>query len=281
MKRSDLLDRIEVKSPCSEIWDEMFGNDEIRFCSHCAKDVHNLSAMTRKTAAELITRSNGNICVRYEKDQSGKIINMPTKPTQIARRANFAARIIATSLAITSLTYAQTDQTPKNESVTQNDGREKKASNSDKAVGGMNGAITDPSGALIVNARVVLISKTNGESRETKSSDSGTYAFGKVPVDNYELKIESPGFKKALVTGLTVKEDEETRMSVMLEISEATTGILAIADLPPLETATPELSTIITQRQIIELPKSARNVADLLNLKPVITPTPQKKKKKK
>lgn len=281
MKRSDLLDRIEVKSPFSEIWDEMFGNDEIRFCSHCTKDVHNLSAMTRKTAAELITRSNGRICVRYEKDPSGKIINMPTKPTQIALRATFAAGILATSLAITSLTYAQTDQTPKKESVTQNDGREKKASNSNKAVGGMNGAITDPSGALIVNARVVLISKTNGESRETKSSDSGTYAFSSVPVDSYELKIESPGFKKALVTGLTVKEDEETRISVMLEISEATTGILAIADLPPLETATPELSTILTQRQIIELPKSARNVTDLLNLKPVITPTPQKKKKKK
>ena len=60
MKKKKLLDSINVKSPCSESWDEMFGNDEVRFCSHCAKNVHNLSAMTRQKAKELIKNSNGN-----------------------------------------------------------------------------------------------------------------------------------------------------------------------------------------------------------------------------
>jgi hypothetical protein len=56
MSKKKVIDAIEVKSPCSESWDEMQGNDQVRFCSHCAKSVNNLSEMTRREAEWRETR---------------------------------------------------------------------------------------------------------------------------------------------------------------------------------------------------------------------------------
>jgi hypothetical protein len=42
-----LLDRIRIASPCKVSWDEMAGDDRVRFCGHCAKDVYDLSALGR------------------------------------------------------------------------------------------------------------------------------------------------------------------------------------------------------------------------------------------
>jgi len=47
-KSLSIIDRVQTTSPCTADWDSMTGNDQVRFCEHCAKDVHNISAMTRK-----------------------------------------------------------------------------------------------------------------------------------------------------------------------------------------------------------------------------------------
>src|SRR4030095_12459952 len=68
MQKKSFVDSIRVANSCSENWDEMTGNDRVRFCSHCAKDVNNISAMTRKEAARLVRKSGGRLCVRYRTD---------------------------------------------------------------------------------------------------------------------------------------------------------------------------------------------------------------------
>lgn len=59
MSKKKLIDAIEVKNPCSESWEDMRGTASIRFCSHCAHSVNNLSGMTRKEAMRLVRRSEG------------------------------------------------------------------------------------------------------------------------------------------------------------------------------------------------------------------------------
>jgi hypothetical protein len=51
--KKKFIDSVRVKDPCTEAWDKMMGNDRVRFCSHCAKDVNNLSEMPRKEARKL------------------------------------------------------------------------------------------------------------------------------------------------------------------------------------------------------------------------------------
>ena len=63
MSKMSFIDGIEVKSPCGESWDEMAGNDIVRFCSHCSKNVNNLSELTRRQAEKLFRKSGGSLCV--------------------------------------------------------------------------------------------------------------------------------------------------------------------------------------------------------------------------
>jgi hypothetical protein len=70
-----MLDQISVASPCSASWDEMVGDERVRFCLSCAKDVYNISAMPREEAELLLQqRAGGEVCVRYYKRTDGTIM---------------------------------------------------------------------------------------------------------------------------------------------------------------------------------------------------------------
>lgn len=89
---------VEIKSPCHESWDAMHGDAERRFCDVCAKHVHNLSAMTRQAATDLLQAHKGeHLCVRYSNQEDGQIAFRDTVPLSRLRpvRTAFAALLLA------------------------------------------------------------------------------------------------------------------------------------------------------------------------------------------
>lgn len=69
-----VLDNIRIASPCTASWAAMTGDDRVRHCGSCDKDVFNLSAMTRDEAQALITERAGNLCARYFQRSDGTIL---------------------------------------------------------------------------------------------------------------------------------------------------------------------------------------------------------------
>ncbi|MBV9240451.1 MAG: ankyrin repeat domain-containing protein [Acidobacteria bacterium] len=113
MSKKSYVDSVKVGAPCSERWEEMAGNDRVRFCSHCAKSVNNLSTMTRKEAAKFARASDGKICIRYIVDPATRRPVFAEQLLQITRRTPaVAAGALAASLAVSSAAYAQ-DATPR------------------------------------------------------------------------------------------------------------------------------------------------------------------------
>jgi hypothetical protein len=104
--KKKLLDSINVKIPCYESWEKMSGNDEVRFCSHCEKDIYNLSEMNRVEAEKLVKTSKGKICVRYVKTPQGKFITNLPKLHKITRQAMTAGALV-TTLSLSALAYSQ------------------------------------------------------------------------------------------------------------------------------------------------------------------------------
>jgi hypothetical protein len=72
--RLPVLDDVRVASPCKVAWEAMVGDDQVRRCAVCDKDVFNLSGMTRDDAEAVITAANGTLCVRYFKRADGTIL---------------------------------------------------------------------------------------------------------------------------------------------------------------------------------------------------------------
>ena len=72
--RLPVLDNIRIASPCKADWAAMQGDDRVRACATCDKQVFNLSAMTRDEAEALITERAGNLCARYYQRADGTIL---------------------------------------------------------------------------------------------------------------------------------------------------------------------------------------------------------------
>jgi hypothetical protein len=67
------LDVVDVINPCTQSWENMAGSGRMRFCEHCQKNVHNLSAMPTAEAERLLCAGAGVLCVRFEATRDGKI----------------------------------------------------------------------------------------------------------------------------------------------------------------------------------------------------------------
>ena len=68
------LDSIRVASPCSADWNAMPGDERVRFCGSCQKNVYDLSAMTRPEAQALIFATEGNLCAQFYRRADGTIL---------------------------------------------------------------------------------------------------------------------------------------------------------------------------------------------------------------
>lgn len=227
--KKDFLDTITVKSPCGESWDEMTGSDEVRFCSHCAKDVHNITAMNRAEAEKLVKRSNGKICVRIEKNPTAKLVTASPKPIQIKRSNAFAAGILATSLTLSTITYAQSEPIiPKsNSNQTQKDNPSKSEDN--QTFSSVSGEIKDASGAVITNVKITLRDTQTGKIRVTQSDENGFYEFRNVEAGIYEIEAESNGFIKLVLKDVEILENTKLTKELVLEVG-ALMGDVVIID---------------------------------------------------
>ena len=110
MSAKDPLHRLTVSSPCSQDWNAMIGNDQVRFCEHCSLNVHNISQMTRAKALRLVETSKGRICVRYYRDTNGTVATRSVSPRlyQLGRRVSrVAAGAFSATLSLSAAVAQQ------------------------------------------------------------------------------------------------------------------------------------------------------------------------------
>jgi hypothetical protein len=104
-----VLDNIRVAAPCSASWDAMIGDDRVRACGDCQKNVYNLSDMTRDEAETLIREKEGRLCVRYFQRADGTILLKDcVVGVKRRRRRRVVAAGVAASLAGAAFGYTRT-----------------------------------------------------------------------------------------------------------------------------------------------------------------------------
>jgi hypothetical protein len=102
-----MLDQVKVASPCNAEWNDMVGDDRVRFCLKCDKNVFNLSAMNSADAEALIAeRAGGELCVRYYQRADGTIMTQDCPVGVTKKRRKKAALAIAGAGAMAAAAYA-------------------------------------------------------------------------------------------------------------------------------------------------------------------------------
>jgi hypothetical protein len=210
MKKS-LLDAIDVASPCGQAWESMHGSDEVRFCDHCAKHVHDLSAITAKEVRRLIVSSDGNICIRYLRNTDGTLKTLRRRLHQISRNTGAAAGVLGTSLTVSAMVYGQNTGI----SVPQDNSMVAESAIRENGAPGATifGVITDPNGAVIPFATITVVNTVTGVYQTAPTNSEGYYEFRDLSPGSYKLKVEAAGFAASevgqaqLTGGMTGKQD--------------------------------------------------------------------------
>ena len=127
------------------------------------------------------------------------------------------------------------------------------------------GVVTDPSGALVTGARVVLTSDA-GVRRETVTGGSGRYTFPLLDPGSYRLEVSQSGFASAKVQGIVVLITESSVIDVALKVAGAPTTIAVTGESPLVQTESSAKGTVIDENQVRELPLPTRNLQQLLAL---------------
>ena len=71
MKHSASIDRLRIATPCPISWEQMTGDDRVRFCDHCQLNVYNISELSRSEAETLIASTEGRLCARLFRRADG------------------------------------------------------------------------------------------------------------------------------------------------------------------------------------------------------------------
>ena len=104
------LENLRIASPCPADWDQMDGDERVRFCHLCEKNVYDISALTQRQAKALLRENGANICARIYRGQDGTILthDCPVGLAAIRRRfARIAGAAFTTLLSVSSSALAQ------------------------------------------------------------------------------------------------------------------------------------------------------------------------------
>jgi hypothetical protein len=141
----------------------------------------------------------------------------------------------------------------------------------------ISGFIADHSGAGVPSATVTVKNEETGAIRTTVSDGSGHYLVLSLPVGNYEVKIKSPSFQDTLRTGIQLVVGQEARVDFALDVAGVKQVIEVESDAPVVSASTADISGLVGERQVKDLPLNGRSYDLLMPLNPgVVNFTSQK-----
>ena len=130
------------------------------------------------------------------------------------------------------------------------------------------GSVTDPTGAVISNAKVTLVNEGTGLSRTVNSDSNGEYVAPSLPTGRYTVISEITGFKTLTMSNVDVGVDQRVRIDMKLEVGAMTESVSITAETPLLQTSSSELGTTVGNEQIEALPLNGRNFVNLTRTVP-------------
>jgi hypothetical protein len=133
----------------------------------------------------------------------------------------------------------------------------------------LNGTVTDPAGAVVPGATILLDNVATGYHAETKSDDQGRYVFNQVTPGIYKIIAKAGGFADETIDKIELLVNQPATIPVVFQkIGSTSTTVTVEGAATQINTQDASLGNAITTQQITELPSFARNVATLLTFQP-------------
>ena len=130
------------------------------------------------------------------------------------------------------------------------------------------GTVTDPTGAIVPNAKVTITHVETGSVHSTLTNATGNYAARDLGLGHYNVQVEAPGFKTSARTGVTLNVNETVRADATLQVGESKDSVTIEAGAVAVQADTNEVSQTVTAAMVSDLATNGRNVIQLATLVP-------------
>src|SRR6202051_93858 len=135
------------------------------------------------------------------------------------------------------------------------------------STGSIVGTVTDPSGAVVGDAKVVITNKGTNQAVTTATTSSGTFSSGSLNPGEYTVRVEKAGFKTAQMP-VVVQVNTTASANVKLTLGQSSQVIEVQASELAVNTEQATVQGVLTSEQIENLPINGRNFLDLAQLEP-------------
>jgi outer membrane receptor protein involved in Fe transport len=129
------------------------------------------------------------------------------------------------------------------------------------------GTVTDPSGAVLPNAKVTVTNAGTGISRTVQTSSTGDYVVTNLQVGTYKVKVELAGFKSYANDNIILAVGDRMRVDAKMQLGAASETVsVTSAETAVLESDSSTLHTLISPQAVEDIPLNGRNLINLIQL---------------
>jgi Carboxypeptidase regulatory-like domain len=125
------------------------------------------------------------------------------------------------------------------------------------------GTVLDPSGAAIEGADVTARSEATGLTRKTTTGSGGNFRFPSLLVGTYDLTVAHTGFRTVTQSDILVQINTTTSAAITLPVGEASQSVTVSAEGTRVQAESSDIGTVISTRQVVELPLALGGVGAL------------------
>ena len=134
--------------------------------------------------------------------------------------------------------------------------------------GTITGIIRDASGAVLPNVNITATNEQTGLSRQATTDANGAYTVPSLPPAIYTITAELKDFKKGVAAKVNLEVQQTLRRDITLVVGEISQTMEVQAEAPLLQSESSTVGTVITNKQVIELPLNGRSFTELTKLIP-------------
>ncbi len=134
----------------------------------------------------------------------------------------------------------------------------------------LTGVVTDSSGARVSGASITVRNMETGAIRHSVTDEDGRYEVLALPVGEYEIRVLKAGFEEQLRSGIHLAVGQEAGVDLTLRVGEVKQQVTVKEEAPIVNTTTRDISGLVGERQVKELPLNGRSYDLLLQLNPGI-----------
>src|SRR4029077_13482961 len=132
----------------------------------------------------------------------------------------------------------------------------------------LTGTVNDATGAVIPNAHLSIQNVATGEVRDVTTEKAGFYTAPNLLPGSYEVTVTAPGFSTEVRSGITLTVGAQQVLNLTMKVGQVSQKVEVTGEAPAVQLATSDISGVVGQTEVVELPLNGRDWTQLATLQP-------------